>query len=326
MTLTFFTFVCLLLVNGQGCLPEGIEFVNQSQIDNFQLNYPNCTEIEGDVIIDGWEGDITDLSGLNTISKIDGSFYIWDCFNLESLSGLENIDTILGWFEIHQNELLVNLQGLNGLKHVGGSLWIYTNEGLISLDGLEGLCSVGMGLSIFFNDNLASLGCLNNLSEINGLLNISVNFKLTSLSGLDNIAPASISELAITNNPLLTSCEVQSICDYLSLPNGIITIELNAQGCSSPSQVADACENVGYEDKFIADNIFVFPNPTSGRVCIENSGKEEITGIKIYDMQGLQVMSTYKHKDILIGQLNAGQYIIEITTNKSVFRKKLLVR
>ncbi len=35
----------------QGCLPEGITFTTQEQIDNFQTNYPGCTEIEGDVII-----------------------------------------------------------------------------------------------------------------------------------------------------------------------------------------------------------------------------------------------------------------------------------
>ena len=33
------------------CLPDGITFVLQSQVDNFQTNYPNCTEIEGSVTI-----------------------------------------------------------------------------------------------------------------------------------------------------------------------------------------------------------------------------------------------------------------------------------
>jgi len=39
--------------NAQPCLPEGIMFYSQEQIDNFQTNYPGCTEIEGDVIIEG---------------------------------------------------------------------------------------------------------------------------------------------------------------------------------------------------------------------------------------------------------------------------------
>jgi hypothetical protein len=32
----------------QGCLPEGITFTTQAQIDSFQIDYPGCTEIEGD--------------------------------------------------------------------------------------------------------------------------------------------------------------------------------------------------------------------------------------------------------------------------------------
>jgi len=41
----------------QGCLPEGITFTTQAQIDSFQINYPGCTKIEGNVNIKnsgGW--------------------------------------------------------------------------------------------------------------------------------------------------------------------------------------------------------------------------------------------------------------------------------
>ena len=48
--------ILLLLLSGtfgiyaQPCLPEGITFTTQSQMDSFPILYPNCTEIEGDVI------------------------------------------------------------------------------------------------------------------------------------------------------------------------------------------------------------------------------------------------------------------------------------
>jgi hypothetical protein len=46
------------------CLPEGITFTTQEQIDNFQANYPYCTEIEGDVIIGYYlSSDISNLNG-----------------------------------------------------------------------------------------------------------------------------------------------------------------------------------------------------------------------------------------------------------------------
>ena len=57
----FILFVTLLSiiysnVFSQGCLPEGITFTSQEQIDNFQANYPGCTEILGDVEIENDTG------------------------------------------------------------------------------------------------------------------------------------------------------------------------------------------------------------------------------------------------------------------------------
>ncbi len=52
----------------QPCLSEGITFTTQEQIDSFQINYPSCTEIEGDVGIYG--DDITNLNGLNVLTSI----------------------------------------------------------------------------------------------------------------------------------------------------------------------------------------------------------------------------------------------------------------
>ena len=51
----------------QSCLPEGITFNSQAQIDSFQINYPNCTAIQGTVKISGV--DITNLNGLSVLSS-----------------------------------------------------------------------------------------------------------------------------------------------------------------------------------------------------------------------------------------------------------------
>ncbi len=52
------------------CLPEGITFTTHEQVDSFQVNYPGCTEIEGDVIISG--ENITSLQGLNVVTNVGG--------------------------------------------------------------------------------------------------------------------------------------------------------------------------------------------------------------------------------------------------------------
>ena len=56
---------CLTSLLAQPCLPEGITFSTQAEIDSFQINYPSCTEIEGDVTIEGW--DIANINGLNVL-------------------------------------------------------------------------------------------------------------------------------------------------------------------------------------------------------------------------------------------------------------------
>lgn len=56
------------------CLPEGIGFGTQAQIDNFQTNYPNCTVILGNVTIYG--NDIANLNGLSILTSIGGIFQI----------------------------------------------------------------------------------------------------------------------------------------------------------------------------------------------------------------------------------------------------------
>ena len=81
----------------QPCLPEGITFYTQAQIDSFQINYPNCTEIEGDVSIYGDE--ITNLSGLSVLTSILGDLKIGKPFggtSLTNLSGLDNVTSIDG--------------------------------------------------------------------------------------------------------------------------------------------------------------------------------------------------------------------------------------
>ena len=56
------------------CLAEGISFQSQTDVDNFQTNYPGCTEIEGDVTVFG--NSINNLNGLNVLNSIGGNLKI----------------------------------------------------------------------------------------------------------------------------------------------------------------------------------------------------------------------------------------------------------
>ena len=152
ITLTIILIMSNIIIFAQcdeSCLPEGITFETQEQIDNFQTNYPNWTEIEGDVEING--DDINNLNGLNVITAIGGSLLIDGNFSLITLSGLENLTTVEGnlsigdygyWIPVG-NPLLINIEDLSGLTFVGGDLLFIANYALTSLNGLENVASVG---------------------------------------------------------------------------------------------------------------------------------------------------------------------------------------
>ena len=201
------------------CLPYGnYYFYTQSEIDNFQTNYPGCTEIEGDVTISG--GDITNLNGLSVVTSIGGYLGIYFNSTLTSLAGLEgltsigenleigmadyggnpsltsstgliNLTSIGGSLKIASNNSLTSMTGLESLTSIGGDLWIYQNYALTCLTGLEGLASIGGGLYIggnwLGNPSLISLAGLINLTSIGGDLVIAENTALTSLTGLEGL-------------------------------------------------------------------------------------------------------------------------------------------
>jgi len=113
----------------QGCLPQGITFTNQAQIDNFQTNYPGCTEIEGDVTING--SNITNLNGLSVVTHIGGDLDISYNSALTSLTGLESLTSIGGYLRIWDNNVLTSLTGLENVEaNTITDLYIYKNPSL----------------------------------------------------------------------------------------------------------------------------------------------------------------------------------------------------
>jgi len=263
------------------CLPEGITFTTQAEIDNFQINYPGCTEIEGDVHLEGsWPNgnDIINLNGLSNLTSIGGDLTIYGCDTLVTLTGLENLTTVGGDLIIEGNYAMTNFIGLDNLNSIGGDfqiglcfgcggspegfygnpvltsvtgieniasiggdLQIGLNHALASLTGLQNLTSIAGTLYIFLNDSLTGLSGLENLSSIGGGIIIYHNNALVSLSGIDNIDAASIVNLQIAENASLSYCEAQSICTFLASPNGAVDIYSNAPGCNNPPEIASGC-------------------------------------------------------------------------------------
>ncbi len=216
------------------CLPEGITITTQTEIDSFQINYPNCTDIEGDLWIHG--NDITNLNGLNDLTSIGGKLRMIYNGSLTNLTGLNNVSFIGGNLEICNNYALSSLSGLDNLSFISSMLLIEHCHFLSDLAGLDNLNTIGGAVKIYHNDSLVSLEGLNGVTSIGGYLTIKSNDVLASISGIENVSAGSIHGLIIKDNISLASCAAESICDYLADPGGIIEIQNNAPGCNNPKK------------------------------------------------------------------------------------------
>jgi len=198
-----------LVVFPQGCLPEGITFTTQYEVDLFQINYPGCTDIEGNVIISG--ADIANLDGLGVLHSIGGNLRIEQNNSLANLQGLDNLshingDLIIGDIVWGQypfstgNPLLTSLAGLNSLVFIQGSFKLCGNYSLVTLSGLEHLAHIGGNLQLggiefvygftFGNPLLVNFIGLTRLSAIGGSLFVAGNNNLADLTGLDSLVTA----------------------------------------------------------------------------------------------------------------------------------------
>lgn len=273
----------LLLLIGFGsfaqCPVGDVTLNTQADVDNFQINYPNCSVIDGNLAIFG--SDIYDLSPLINITVVNGNISINSNSTLTSISGLQNI-TSCNQINISLNPLLQDLDGLQSLQNITGHLVIIYNDGLQNINHLSNLTSFS-GASIYNNAQLSSLNGLqgitaapgylniqnNNLTDLTGLNNLSTagsmyiadNPGLTSFTGLENLTDVSgtmlidnhpiladlsalnhtinFGSLQITQNPNLTSCAVQSVCDFVNVSNA--SISNNGVNCNSQSEVINQC-------------------------------------------------------------------------------------
>jgi len=169
----------------QSRLPEGITFTTQAEIDSFQIIYPGCMEIEGDVTIYG--DDISNLDGLNTVTSIGGTLQIGNNINISgdnpvliSLEGLGNLSSVGGDLLLMGNDSIVDLSSLESLTSIGGSLGIgdmyyqasaVPNLSLLSLDGLDNLAFIGDDIRIM-GGILENISALSSLTLINGNKNV----------------------------------------------------------------------------------------------------------------------------------------------------------
>lgn len=213
---------------------------------------------------------LLNLAGIEDVTFVGNCIWINSNEALISLEGLENVTSIEGFLDIIINHSLTSLAGLEGLTYIGRFLRIAENNALVNLEGLNNLAFIGWYMVIgerdeygycHGNDALLNLEGLESITSAKGLV-LEYNHNLISLTGVDDIEADSLMNISINNNYSLSTCEVQSICDYLASPNGTTLIYSNQTGCNSPQEVETACELISIAEFNLADHFSVFPNPT----------------------------------------------------------------
>lgn len=244
------------------CPPGNVSFYTQAEVDNFIIQFPTCTEINGHLVAQG--SSVTDLTPLLNIEQIHGALALYQT-GLTNLSGLESLHTITSphspGLDIQLNNNLQSISQLSNLTSINQGITIGWSPNLTSLQGLEGLTSIpGLvqlsdngnadmtgfnnittleGLHIHQSD-IITLNGLENLTSItNGDLSIGGNSQLNDIHALDH--PISISQnLLIGDNPNLSQCNALAVCDYIS--SNTATIQTNNYGCNSQAEVQTSCE------------------------------------------------------------------------------------
>ncbi len=286
---------------------------------------------------------LTSLNGLSNLTSIGGGLYVGCNSDLNSLIGLDNLTSIGGSLVFESNPSLTSLNGLENLTFIPGSLaigeYIGGNASLINLTGLNNVTSIGGSLFVNKNHSLNNLSGLENLTSLGGDIIIGGewwddgNPTLMSLSALDNIDAATIENIVIQHNDTLSDCDAQSICDYLTSPNGTVEIHDNALGCNDTIQVQAACNGVSIKEQNLEEIFTISPNPNSGFINLQFTIYEQgFTIIDLFDVSGVKVKSiineirtpgTYE-MEIDLNDIPVGIYFCTLKTNKGIQTKKII--
>lgn len=196
------------------CPPGNVTLTTQAQVNQFAIDYPNCTQINGYLTIGG--NNITNVNALSNLTSTVGSLDITANPLLTDISGLSNITSVGQELAIRNNAVLQSVASLSNINTVTGGLWVSGNPQLQSLNGLQNIHSVGGGgLIIRNNDALQNISVLSGITTVGGLLSVRENAQLLTLDGLQNITAVGGNLLVIDNDAL------QNINNL----NGITTVD-----------------------------------------------------------------------------------------------------
>ncbi len=290
------------------CLPGGMVFSRQSQLDSFRILFPDCDEILGSVAISG--NTIVDVSVLSKIRIIQGDLNIIRNPELQSLKQLENLKLIGEDFRIEENPKL-KLLNFSSLDSVGFRLSIRDNQGDFKCE-FRRLRSIGQNLAIV-NNGFSHLDLAFPVLKIVGnLFIIAQNTNLRSLRSLDHSIIIN-GNLEVYGNSVLSICNIISFCKFIKEYKGTsrVVIENNDAGCLTESEILSSCNGCLFPNgiRFTRQGeIDSFQINYPGCNCIE--GSLSIRGQTVAEISSVSQISNLEGLKV-ITKISDGLYIIK---------------
>jgi len=166
------------------CPSGDILLETQEQVDQFVADYPNCTQVSGNLTVKGKE--ITDLFFIKDIAQVDGNLNIE--FTGISSVPLDNLKSVSGDLKIYGNDYLTALD-VPEISAIGKNLVIYGNRDLITISGFYEISSINH-LAISDNWYLTSMPEFNKLESLTETMQIIENTYLQEIRGFESLVCA----------------------------------------------------------------------------------------------------------------------------------------
>ncbi len=229
---------CLLSISSalNAQCPPDFHFESQAEVDAFIIDYPNCTNIDGNLVMyDVF--DITNVDGFANVTSITGNLYLERLIYLTNLDGFSNLESIGGYLYLWQLWELTGLQGLSSLNSVTEYVTITDLRLITNLQGLENLEYVGVSLGVTDCDDLTSLEGLENLKTVGGL-GFSDNSSFGDMTAVDNVIEYGQDFLGLSYNYGMGGCTTDLVCEFLA-PSAVYID--NAPPCTDFTNVIELC-------------------------------------------------------------------------------------
>lgn len=193
------------------CPTGNVTLSEQSDVDQFLLDFPNCQVVLGNLTI---QGTVNDISGLSNLLEVQGNLIIE---NSDVISiNLNAVTRIDGLLKIRMNERLQDA-GFRDLNTAAGGLDISSNRYLNNLTGFD-LITELYYLGISDNNSMLDLPEFNGLMTCQESLNISENEYLETFNGFENLI--CVGSLTIHGNDRLTTISEFPSLRFIDNGNG----------------------------------------------------------------------------------------------------------